>query len=157
MLDLVAFLALFHEGDCLCTGQLEGGELQVLFANLLHFRFDCGEVFFGKLGIAEVDVIVEAVFSGGAVSEIGMRIQALDRLRQDVRGGVAKNMDFFFCRALLYAAIVVENLHWYTSFAIASYEHTYGIAFYHGSCGRLFTAFRLRSESTEEAGCISAR
>ena len=44
-----------------------------------------------------------------------LRVQLLDRLREDVRRGMAKDVQFLFLRALGHAAIVVDDLHTNTS------------------------------------------
>jgi hypothetical protein len=47
---------------------------------------------------AEVDVVVEAValvFDGRALPELGVRIEALDRVGHDVRGRVAQHLEAF--------------------------------------------------------------
>ena len=50
-------------------GNLFSFEGNGFFRNLLHFRFDGGEILLGDDAIAEVDVVVEAFVDGGAKAE----------------------------------------------------------------------------------------
>ena len=112
MLDLVLLTALLHERDGLGARELEDGELEVLLHDLLHLRLDRGEIVLGDLTpLGQVDIVIEAVVGGRAVGEIRLRVEALHRLRHDVRGGVADDVGHLVGGALVHMAVVVENLH----------------------------------------------
>ena len=111
MLNLVMLLALLHQLDGLIAGQDERLDGKIFLTNLLHLFLDGGQILVGQLGIAEVNVIVEAVFSGGAEGEISLRIQALDGLCHDMGSRVAQNVQFLFLRALGNSAVFVDDLH----------------------------------------------
>ena len=68
--------------------------------DLLHLFLDGGQVLVGQLGVAEVDVVVEAVLGGGAEGKVRLRVEALDGLGHDMGSRVAQNVQFFFLRAL---------------------------------------------------------
>jgi len=78
VLDLVVLLTLLHQLDGLVTGQDERLDGKILLADLLHLFFDGGQVLVGQLGVAEVDVIVEAVLGGRAEGKVRLRVEALD-------------------------------------------------------------------------------
>ena len=111
VLDLVLLAAFFHERDRFGARELEDAEFQVLLADLLHLGFDGGEVLFGDFRVGEVDVVVEPVIGGGTVAEVGFGIQALDRLRHDVGGGVAQNVELFVLGAFGDRSVVIQDLH----------------------------------------------
>ena len=116
VLELVLLVALCHELLGVLARELEGLELQVLLADLLHLGLDRGEVVLADLLVAEVDVIEEAVVGGGAIGKVRLGVQALDGLRHDVGGGVADDVELLVSRALGHMAVVAENLHGWTSF-----------------------------------------
>ena len=111
VLHLVLFAALFHELDSFLTGKGEGLDRQVLLADLLHFLLDLFQILVGELGVAQVHVIVEAVLGGGAEGEIGVGPQTLDGLSHDMGRRVADNVQFFFLRAFLDGAVIVDDFH----------------------------------------------
>ena len=111
MLDLVVLLALLHQLDSLVAGQDERLDGKILFADLLHFLLNGGQILVGQLGVAEVDVIVEAVLGGGAEGKVSLRVQALDGLGHDMGSRVAQNVQFLFLRALSNGAVLVDDLH----------------------------------------------
>lgn len=45
---------------------------------LAHFGLDLGEVFFSNFGVAEVEVVIEAVFDGGADGSLGVGVEVHD-------------------------------------------------------------------------------
>ena len=83
-LDLVRLLTLLHVLQRLLTGQLKALELQLLLADLAHLGLDLGQIL-GREGKGCVHVVVKAVLDGRADSQLHLRVQALDGLRQDVR------------------------------------------------------------------------
>ena len=111
VLELVLLAALFHQLFRILAVQDEGLDRQVFLDDLLHFLFDRLEILRRELRLAEVHVIVKAVLGGGAVGEIRLREQALDRLGHDVRRRVADNVQFFLLRTLVHMAVLVNDLH----------------------------------------------
>ncbi len=111
MLHLVDLPALLHQADRLRLGKGEDLEGQVLLHDLLHLRFDRGQILIGKLHIAQVDIVVEALVRCRPIGEMRLRVEVLDRLRQDMRRAVAEHMQFFFRRRFGYRSVVVDDLH----------------------------------------------
>ena len=111
MLDLVVLLAIFHQLDGFGAGQNEGLDGKILFADLLHLFLDGGQVLVGQLGVAEVDVVVEAVLGGGAEGKVSLGVQALDGLGHDMGSGVAQDMQLLVLRALGDGTVFVDDLH----------------------------------------------
>ena len=81
--DLVRLLTLLHVLQRLLAGQLKALELQLLLADLAHLGLDLGQIL-GREGKGCVHVVVKAVLDGRADSQLHLRVQALDGLRQDV-------------------------------------------------------------------------
>ena len=111
VLDLVLLAALLHEGDGLLARELEHLEFEVLLGDLLHLGLDGGQVVFGDGLVAEVDIVVEAVVGGGAVSEIRLWIEAQDCLGHDVRGRMADDVEGLVTLDLGHRAVVKQCLH----------------------------------------------
>ena len=111
VLDLIVLVALFHQLDSLCAGQDEGLDGQILFGDLVHLLLDVGQVFVGQLGVAQIDIVVEAVLGGRAKGKVSLGVQALDGLRHDVSSGVADNMQFLVLRALVHMTVLIDDLH----------------------------------------------
>ena len=122
VLDLVDFAALLHERDGFLARQGERLDRQVLLDDLVHLRLDLGEVALIELHIAQVHVVVEAVLGRRAVGKVRLRVQLLNRLREDMRRRMAQNVQFFLLRALSDNAIFVDDLHTNTSLP----NHTWG-------------------------------
>ena len=76
--------------------ELELG-LVVLLENVFDLFFDFREIIFGDLEVCKI--VVEAVFDGWADGWDGFRVEAEDRLSEDVGRGVPENF---------FAALVVE-------------------------------------------------
>ena len=85
-------LALFlHQLLCLVAGQGEALELEIFLDDLLHLRLDRRQ-HGGVKGQIAVEVVVEAVVHGGTDRQLDFGVEALDRLRQNVRRGVAEDL-----------------------------------------------------------------
>ena len=111
VLNLVVLLALFHELDGLVPGQNEGLDGKIFLADLLHFLLDGGQILVSELGVAQIDVIIEAVLGGWAKGKIRLGVQPLDGLGHDVGGGVAQNVQLLFLRALGHGSVLVDDFH----------------------------------------------
>ncbi|VUX08345.1 Uncharacterised protein [Faecalibacterium prausnitzii] len=111
VLDLIVLVALFHQLDGLCAGQDEGLDGQILFGDLVHLLLDVGQILVGQLGVAEVNVVVEAVLGGGAEGEVSLRVEALDGLSHDVGCGVTDDVQFLVLRALVHMTVLIDDLH----------------------------------------------
>ena len=90
-LYLVRLPSLLHQGDGLLPGQLEPFDLQVLLDDLLHLSLDVLQ-YLGGEGDLAVEIVVKAVVNGRPDGQLGVRVQTLDCLCQDVGGGVAEHM-----------------------------------------------------------------
>ena len=86
-LHLVGLLPLLHELQCLLTGQLEALQLQLLLADLPHFRLDLGQILLCE-GKGCVQIVVKTAVDGRADGQLHLRPQALDGLSQHVGAGV---------------------------------------------------------------------
>ena len=109
--DLVDFAALLHELDGVLAAKREGLNRQVLLDDGLHFLLDGLEVFVGELHVAQIDVVVEALFSCRAIGEMRLRIQVLDCLREDVRRRVADDMQLVVSGAFVHMTVIVDDFH----------------------------------------------
>ena len=87
-LDLVGLALLLHERDRFLTRELEALQFVVLVDDAVHFLLDLFEIL-GREGFRRVEVVIEAVCDRGTDGKLGFRVQALDRLRENVRAGVA--------------------------------------------------------------------
>ena len=88
-LHLIGFFLFLHKGDGLFTGQLKALQPQTLLDDLLHFGLDLVQVLLQK-GLFPVKIVVKAVVDSGADGQLGLGIQALDGLGQNVGAGVAQ-------------------------------------------------------------------
>ena len=102
-LHLIVLTLLTEECNRLCTGNLAADKRQVLLDDLLHFLFDITKIGIRQL-VLHVEIVVEAVLDRRSDRELHMalRIQALHRLRHDVRRRMAQSMA---------AALIVKGQH----------------------------------------------
>ena len=90
-LDLV-LVALLGEGlQGLGLGYFATHERLLVAGELLHLLFDARKVGFGDRR-RRIDVVVEAVFDGGADAELDARVEGLEGLGQQVRRGVPEGV-----------------------------------------------------------------
>jgi hypothetical protein len=87
---LIRLAFLLHQRRGLRRGQLKALDLRIFLHNLLHFRLDLKQIVGGKGRVAAVEIIIKAVLNGRADGQLHLRIQALNRLGHNVRGGVVK-------------------------------------------------------------------
>ena len=111
MLNLILFAALLHELDGLLAAEHKRLDRQVFLDDLRHLRLNRGQILVGELLIAQIDVIIKALLGRRAIGEVRVRIQALDRLRKNVRGRMADDVQLLVFRAFGNMSIVVDNLH----------------------------------------------
>ena len=111
VLLLILGVTLLHQLDGLVSGQDEGLDGQVCLDDLLHFLLDFQKVLVGELSVAEVHIVVEALFGSGAVGKVRIGIQMLDGLGHDVGGGVAQNVLLLFRGAFGNGAVFVDDFH----------------------------------------------
>ena len=116
VLDLVDFTAVLHELDSLIAGQGIDLEGQVFLHDLLHFRLDGGQVFICEFDVAQIDVIMESLFSGGTIGKVGIGVQALDRLGHDMSGRVTEHLQLIFRGTFRDMTVVVDDFHGIPSF-----------------------------------------
>ena len=74
-------------------------------------RQQTGEVFVGELHVAQIDVVVEALFSCRAIGEMRLRIQGLACLREDVCRRVADDMQLVVSGAFVHMTVIVDDFH----------------------------------------------
>ena len=86
-LDLVRLALFFHIPDGFLARQLKALELELLLADSAHFRFQLFHNF-GRKRKRRVEVVIEAVVDRRTDCELHLRVQPLDRLRQNVGAGV---------------------------------------------------------------------
>ncbi|WP_454262388.1 hypothetical protein [Pseudoxanthomonas mexicana] len=79
-----------HFGARLVLGDHATHKPLVLADDALHLLLDGFEIFGGE-GLVDAEVIVEAVGDGRPDAEVGLGANALHRLREDVRRGVAQD------------------------------------------------------------------
>ena len=102
-LHLIVLTLLTEECNRLCTGNLAADKRQILLDDLLHFLFDITKIGIRQL-VLHVEIVVEAVLDRRSDRElhVALRIQALHRLRHDVRRRMAQSMA---------AALIVKGQH----------------------------------------------
>ncbi len=83
---------LFGMSEGLVAGHFDADEGAVGLGDLGHFGFDALEIV-GADGVVEVDVVVETVFDGGAVDELGFGPEAADGFGHDVGAAMAHGVD----------------------------------------------------------------
>ena len=111
VLEFILCVPFRHQSLRLFAGQDEGLEREVLLDDLPHLVFDALQVFVRQLGVAQVDVIIEALVRGGSEREVRFRPQVLDGLRHDVSCRVADDFEFFLRRADHGLAVRVDDFH----------------------------------------------
>ena len=116
MFDLVDFTAVLHQLNRLIPGQGIDLEGKILLHDLLHFRLDGGQILICEFDVAQVNVIMESLFSGGTVGKVGVGVQAFDRLGHDVGRGVAEHFQLHLFRTFRNMTVVVDDLHGIPSF-----------------------------------------
>ena len=94
-LHLVGLVLLAHEGKGLRAGQLKALYGQLFLADLAHLGLDLLEHLGGE-GHLGVYVVIKAVLDRGADGQLGLRIQALYRLGEDVARAVPVGIAVFF-------------------------------------------------------------
>ena len=102
-LHLIVLTLLTEECNRLCTGNLAADKRQILLDDLLHFLFDITKIGIRQL-VLHVEIVVEAVLDRRSDRELHMalRIQALHRLRHDVRRRMAQSVA---------AALIIKGQH----------------------------------------------
>ena len=102
-LHLIVLTLLTEECNRLCTGNLAADKRQILLDDLLHFLFDITKIGIRQL-VLHVEIVVEAILDRRSDRElhVALRIQALHRLRHDVRRRMAQSMA---------AALIVKGQH----------------------------------------------
>ena len=86
-LDLVRLVLFFHILDGFLARQLKALKLQLFLADLAHLPFQLFHDL-GRKRKRRVEVVVKAVVDRRTDRELHLRVQPLDRLRQNVRTGV---------------------------------------------------------------------
>ena len=111
VLHLVVLAAIRHQPDGFLPGQREGLDGQILLDDLLHFLLDGGQILIGQLHITQIHVVVEALLGGGAVGKVGLRVEVLQRLGQDVGRAVTDDVQLVLRGTFADNAVVVDDLH----------------------------------------------
>ena len=90
-LNLVGLVLFCHKCDSLCAGELKTLDAQVFAHDLLHFGFDILEDILGEGDLA-VEVIVVAVVYCRTDGKLGLGVESLNSLSEDVGCGMAVNL-----------------------------------------------------------------
>ena len=106
-LDLVGLVLLLHELYGLFAGQLEALYGQLLLAYLAHLGLELLEDLGGE-GDVGVDIVVEAVVYSRSDGQLGLGVQALHRLGEDVAGAVAVGIPVLFVFKRVKAFLLVH-------------------------------------------------
>ena len=106
-LDLVGLVLLLHELYGLFAGQLEALYGQLLLAYLAHLCLELLEDLGGE-GDVGVDIVVEAVVYSRADGQLGLGVQALHRLGEDVAGAVTVGIPVLFVFKRVKAFLLVH-------------------------------------------------
>ena len=122
---LEGLVQLRHLGGRLVDGQFVLAELVVFFDLAAHLVFDGGQLVAAQLGaLWKLEVVVEAVFDGRPVAELGAWIDFLNRRGHDVGQGMAKLVDLEFFGAQV-AHLFFEFLgHYKRSFDVFAFFRT---------------------------------
>ena len=107
-LDLVVLSLRFQEVDGLLPRKGVGLELEVLLHDLLHLGLELGKVL-GREAPVPVEVVVEPVVDGGADGQLGLGIEPLHGLGQDVRRRMPYDVERIL--GLVHASIGIQCLH----------------------------------------------
>ncbi len=91
---LIMLTHVFEVFDGLVTRHDDTFELFVAFDDFMHFSFDFFKVFGRKRFFAR-KVVIKAVFNGRADGNLNVGPQLLDRLRHDMRAGMAQDVKAF--------------------------------------------------------------
>ena len=111
VLEFVFRVAFRHQSLGLIVRQDEGLEREVLLDDLPHLVFDALQVFVRQLGLAQVDIIIEALVGGRTEREVCFGPQTLDRLSHDVSRRVADDFQLFLGRADDGLAVGIDDFH----------------------------------------------
>lgn len=139
-LDLIYLALLLHQFDSLFGVKLISFERQSLLDYLLHLRLDFPENLGGERHI-DVEIVIEAVVNGGAYRKLRLGIEALDRLSENVGGGVSERTlsvvivkgEYFELAVLVNWGAQVFNLAVYAADARRLIEsHTEALRHLHG-------------------------
>ena len=84
-----------HQLECLVARQLKALNLELLLADLAHLRLDLLHDLRRECERA-VQIVVKAVVDGRTDCQLDLRIQTLDRLRQNVRAAVPIRLAILF-------------------------------------------------------------
>ena len=85
----VRLLLFFHESNGFLSRKFKAFQGQAFLHDLLHFRFNLFQILRCQ-GDFSVNIIIEAVGNGWSDCQLGIRIQALDRLGHDMGCSVAE-------------------------------------------------------------------
>ena len=91
--DDLALVWLFPRRKCrerLCLIDVLANDVVLLVDQRFHSRFD-GFQIFRRNGFSEVDVVVEAIIDDRADRHLGVRVQLLDRVSQQMSTGMAND------------------------------------------------------------------
>ena len=111
MLLFILGVALLHELDGLVPGQDERLDGQVGLDDFLHLFFNGQQILIGELFVTKVYIVVKALFRGGAIGKVRVRVQVLNGLGHDVGRGVPQNVQRFLRGALCYSPVFVDDFH----------------------------------------------
>ena len=145
-LHLIGLALLFHQRDRLGAGESEALHLKVLLGDLLHLSFQCRQLLLGE-GVVAVKVVVEAVLDGRANGKLGVGIQTLYRLCEDMRRGMSqrRRADLFLKRMLFHRAVMHNDLHIFQPPVIISIQKQKTPSTFRlkGACARFHLGFSL--------------
>ena len=90
-LYLIGFTEFFEKCKSVLRRLFKAADLDAGLDDLLHFRLDFGDIV-GIKRLCNVKIIVEALVDRRADGELCLGIKALDRLRENMRGGVPERL-----------------------------------------------------------------
>ena len=94
-LYFIGLIALFHKADGFFPREFKALYLQLLFADLAHLGFDFLHNLRRK-SKGRIHIVVKTVINGRADGKLYFRIEALDRLCQNMRAGMPVGMPVLF-------------------------------------------------------------